>query len=172
MNIKYEKLSILGKIWSIRELFDYGVFEDDWKKVETAIHKLNHLIADAETNNPNIEYFKEDCEEIQHNAYVLALEFFKGKTEETYEEIEQKGLISRLWFLKGMLDDFKYGLKNIGVDQDSDEPLIKGIEKSINQMYYKELKERVLTNKERRDLFKIKEEVEDVRIKYYHNVNL
>ncbi len=166
MNIKFERLSAVGKIWSLRELLDKGIFEHDGKSVEAAVHKLDHFINEQDVEN-NIENFEQDCELIRHSAYVLAFEYFKRPYQEDEDTtVKINGILSKIWVYRGMLDDFKHGVKTYGLEQNEETPLIFKIEKEINKIYYKELKEKALSGKDRQDLFKIKEEVEDVKIKY------
>ena len=173
MNIKYEKLSSVGKIWSIRELLDKGIYEKDSKSVETAVHKLDHFLNEQENSNNVLESFKQDSEIIRHSAYVLAFEYLKKPQQDDEDvTVEINGIFSKIWAYRGMLDELKYRLKT-NINAGNEElPSIIDIEKAINQIYYAELKEKALTGKDRRDLFKIKEEIEDVKIKYNHTYGM
>lgn len=166
MNIKFEKLSAIGKVWSIRELLDKGIFEKDGKSVEAAVHKLDHFLSELENSNSN-ETYKQDGEIIRHSAYVIAFEYFKRPYQDDEEVIvEINGILSKIWAYRGMLDELKYGLKTNFNAENEELPSIIDIENAINKIYYTELKEKALSGKDRQDLFKIKEEVEDVKIKY------
>ena len=172
MNIKYEKLSIVGKIWSIRELLDKGLFENDGKQVFVAIKKINDLMSDETQKTYEIEKLKEDLESIEHFVYRYSIDYFENsKDEEFVDDFKVNGNISEIWFLKGELDCLKQRAKSC-LETDFDKLLIIEIERRINKIYYTDLKEKKLTGKDRRDLFKIKEEIEDVKIKYFKDLEV
>lgn len=171
MNIKYEKLSIIGKIWSIRELLDKGLLEKDGKQVFSAIKKIDTLINDESIKDSGIECVEQDLELIEDNVYQNSIEYFDKRKKEIIEPFEINGIISAIWFLKGELDCLKQRAKSCE-QTDSDKQLILEIERKVNQIYYTELKEKKMSGKVRRDLFKIKEEIEDVKIKYFKDLEV
>ena len=46
MNIKYQELSVIGKVWSIAELLYVGLRDNNKKYVEVAFSKLQSLNAE------------------------------------------------------------------------------------------------------------------------------
>jgi len=159
VNIKYKELSIIGKIWSLAELFAVGIRDNNKKYVDVAISKLKSLIYDDIVSNAaSID----DIKNLSHNAKIQKQYIFGGSLTGAYNE--DGSIIEAIWFDCLDIHSIKQRVKN--------DSLMKTDLNKLNDIYYEiynlwinDLKNKELSSKERRDLFKIKEEIKSYKEK-------
>lgn len=168
MNIKYKDLSVIGKVWTIAEILFAGIREEKEKWVVSAFDKLEGLRQDEtiqQSNALNNITIEQLIENARTDKQLLLGERLTGGMSS-----DGGSIVETIWFDRIEFDEIKTRIKN---DSLTDEDLI-----SLNELYYeirsfwvKDLKEKKLSGKERRDLFKIKEEIEDLKIKIEKRVD-
>ena len=167
MNIKYKDLTIIGKIWSIADLFYSGLIIGNKKWVEIAYEKLETLNIDEQVQNSKA-VLEHTIQQTITNAHI-AEEYITGIREE-YDCIDDESIASRLWFNKIELNQIKSRVKNDALKRE-DVLLLNEIYAEISHFWITDLKQKVLTSKERKELFKIREEVDDLLIKIENRIN-
>lgn len=162
MNIKYKDLSVIGKVWTIAEILSAGIREENEKWVVSAFDKLEGLRHDETIqqsnalNNKTIELLIENAR--TDKQLILGERLTGGMSSDGGSVIET------VWFDRIEFDEIKTRIKN---DSLLEEDLVSldEIYCEIKRIWVKDIKEKKLNGKERRDLFKIKEEIEDLKIK-------
>lgn len=163
MNIKYDELSVIGKVWTIAEMFCAGVKDNKKSYVLATIRRLNELNAD-ENAKTSKAVFENTMLQIIENT-----ERYKFDNILTVEDIDDESIVSRVWCCRLKFDKIKWQIKNDNLTQEAIETL-NSIFYEIRRFWVSDLKFKVLESKERRDLFKIKEEIEDLKIKIENRV--
>ena len=159
MNIKYKDLSIIGKVWSIAELFYAGIRDNNKKYIEVAFSKLESL----------------KLEDIKSNAMVedgIANLIINAKAQKQFMQgdvvsgamVEDGSIIETVWFDCIEIQGIKNRVKNDSL-LESDIDALNDIYYEIHSLWISDLKNKELLGKERRDLFKIKEEVKSYKEK-------
>lgn len=168
MNIKYKDLSVIGKVWTIAEVLFAGIREEKEKWVISAFDKLEGLRQDEtiqQSNALNNITIEQLIENARTDKQLLLGEQLTGGMSS-----DGGSIVETIWFDRIELDEIKTRIKN---DSLTDEDLISlnEIYCEIKHIWVKDLKEKKLRGKERRDLFKIKEEIEDLKIKIEKRVD-
>lgn len=156
MNIKYNKLSVIGKVWSLAELYNAGIRDDKKPYVDAAIRKLEELESDS--NSTSFAIGEKSISNILRHIM-----------KETEEFVDDGTLVSSLWYNRAWLDDVKSRIKNNQIE-DSDLAVLQDIYLEIKRFYVKNLKEKKFSSKEKQDLFKIKEEILNLKNKIENRV--
>ena len=162
MNIKYDKLSIIGKIWTIGELLNMGIYENKQAYMKAVFRKLSEL-----NDNPNIFNYRSmldsTLENIIHNAFAMKQRFVDN-IDVSVDFMDDGSIVSAIWFNRQLFDYFKLQLKENNVSL-NDIKLLNDAYLAIRRIYAYELKNKQLCSKERVELFKIFKEIEDFKIK-------
>ena len=162
MNLKYKQLSVIGKVWVLAEMFNAGIRDDKNSYILATIKHIEDLIKDEETRSSNAV-----CE----NSFEIMLDNISEICDGNNKiEFSNNGIVSQVWKARFDLDEIKRRLKQNYLKNDDTEKLNE-IYLEIRKIWIKDLKEKKLSGKERRDLFKIKEEIEDVKIKIENRIN-
>ena len=161
MNIKYKELSIIGKIWSVAELLQAGIRDKKDAYIISAFKKITIL-----QNNQEILISNAIDNDTMNNIMEHATDVLhKSKFKDKFIEFNNDGsVVSRVWFCKIELDRLKEIIKNNTL-LSNDILALNSIYSEIKGLWIADLKIRQLSSKERRDLFKIKEEIEDLKIR-------
>lgn len=162
MNIKYEKLSVVGKVWTLAQTLGAGITDNKNTYVLSAIRKLDELNKSLEVDASMT--VNETIDNIVEHAIALKENYMDLKKVDT-RFVDNEDIISQIWYNRLLLDAFKFKLKNKMLTEKEEDELDK-IYNTIRHIFIVELKEKRFSSKERRDLFKIKEEIEDVIIKF------
>ena len=161
MNLKYKDLSIIGKVWTIAEVLNAGITHNNKKWIVSAVDKFEQIYNDEEIYNSRI--LNEDAlTKILQQVVEIKLTYVDG-----YEYVDSlqpdDSIICLIWQSRFMLDRIKSNIKHNQVTQE-DVEVLDDIFLKISKVYIRDLKQKELQGKERRDLFKIREEIEDVKI--------
>jgi len=167
MNVKYKDLSIIGKVWTIADLFYTGIAIGNKKWVEIAFEKLETIKSDEELQSSNAA-LSGSIEQMIANAHI-AEQYITGNRDE-YDCVDDESIVSRVWFNRIELNQIKQRVKNDALMRE-DVFLLNEIYAEISHFWVSDLKNKHLTSKERRDLFKIREEIEDLLIKIENRIN-
>lgn len=158
MNIKYKDLSIIGKVWSLAELFYTGIRNNNKKYIDVAFAKLQTLKEEVKSS----AMAENSIENILINAKAFK-QFMLGE-EVTGAMIEDGSIVESIWFDAIEINSIKRRVKD---DSLMEEDLL-----ALNDIYYEihkfwalDLKNKELSSKERRDLFKIQQEVKSYKEK-------
>ena len=149
MKAKYKELSLIGKVWALAELYNTGVGCDKKSYVEAAIRKLEALDADE-------KYLSSLATQEKSISNILSF-----ITRETEEFVDDGSLVSSLWYNRAWLDDVKTRIRNNKIE-DSDMAVLQDIYIEFKRFCVKDLKEKQLSSKERRELFEIKGELNNL----------
>lgn len=151
MNRKYNEMSVVGKIWAIAELYHVGIRACKKSYVNATIRKLEEL--ECKTDSTSFA--------IGDNSIANILRYI---TKETEEYVDDGTLVSSLWYNRAWLDDVKSRIKNNQI-QETDLAILQDIYIEVKRFYVKNLKEKKFSSQEKQDLFKIKEEVLNLKNK-------
>ena len=159
MNIKYNELSIIGKVWSIAELLFVGLRDNNKKYVDVAFSKLESL------KTENIEskaVLENGIETLIENA-TTDKQLMLGEPL-TAGLSDDGSIISTIWFDCIELQDIKRRVKKDCI-MESDIEAIEEIYYEIHSLWINDVKNKELSAKERRDLFKIQAEIKSFKEK-------
>lgn len=162
MNVKYKELSVIGKVWTLAQTLSAGITENKKAYILAAVRKLNELNNSIEIDASMA--VNETIDSIVDHATALK-ENFLDLIESDTDFVDNEDIISQIWYNRLLLDSFKYKWKN-NLLTEADEMELEEIYKTLKSIYVVELKEKRLSGKERADLFKINEEVENFKIKF------
>ncbi|MBO5954888.1 MAG: hypothetical protein J6Q13_02850 [Clostridia bacterium] len=162
MNIKYKYLSVIGKVWTIAEILFAGIREEKEKWIVSALDKLEGLREDETIQNSKALNEK-TIDQLIENARTQKQIMLE---EQTLGGLTSDGgsVVETIWFNRIEFDEIKRRIKNDGLLEE-DLLSLNQIYREIKAIWIKDLKEKQLSSKERSDLFKIKEEIEDLKIK-------
>ena len=160
MNIKFNDLSIVGKIWSIAEMFYIGIRDVKESYIRATFRKLEDLSFDEEIYNSNaVKEHSFECI-IDSATKILEANSGAGGTKLIHDE----SLIATVWYDCISFNDIKNKLKNDSLTNQDIESLNQ-LFLELRRIWIGDLKAKNFSSKERRDLFKIKEEIEDLKLK-------
>lgn len=160
MNIKYDELSIIGKIWSVAELFYAGIRDKKESYIRATFRKLEELSFDEEVYNSNAT--KNNSFECIIDSATKMLEANSGGS--GTELIYDGSVIATVWYDCISFNDIKNKAKNnLLTNQDIES--LNNLFFEIKHIWTSDLKAKNLLSKERRDLFKIQKEIEDLKLK-------
>lgn len=162
MNIKYEKLSVVGKVWTLAQTLGAGTLTDKKGYVLSAVKNLEELSASYEVD-ASMTVNETICTILDH-AQAIKEKFFNKQAKVDTEFVHNDDIISDIWANSILLINLKYKFKNKQLSEE-DINLIEELYNNVRHIFIVELVEKRLESKEKRDLFKIKEEVEDFKIK-------
>lgn len=168
MNLKYENLSLVGKIWSIAEILNAGKMHGNKKWIVSALDKFSTLYANEEVYRSNALQ-----ENTMSNLYEMVVEFKLKYVDGFVLDVlleEDNSIISYVWKTRFIIDDIKSKIKRNKITKE-DVELLDVILKNISKIYVQDLKQKQLGAFERRDLFKIREEIQDVHIALDKKIN-
>lgn len=152
MNIKYNELSVVGKTWAVAEMFYYGVRDVNAINIEATYKKIDEM----ENNDKNSKTVKETSFANMRDSVEKILAVNSGKSEQEF--IHDGSIVSTVWFDAVYFFNIKNNAKaNLLTKKDYE--TLKEIYSEIKHIWVMDLKEKGLTSKERRDLFKIKDEI-------------
>ena len=161
MNLKYKDLSIVGKIWSIAEVLNAGIAHNNKKWIVSAVDKFEQIYNDEEMYNFHI--LNEDTlTKILQQVIEIKLTYLDGYKFVDSLQVDDS-IICLVWQSRFQLDGIKQNIKHNQV-KNEDVELLDIVLSKISKVYFEDLKQKKLQGKERRDLFKIREEIIDVKI--------
>lgn len=152
MNLKYKQLSVIGKAWTIAELYNAGIRYNKKSYIKATMRKLE----DLESENINTTSYA-----IKENTISNIMQHI---TKETPEYCNDNSIVSIIWYNRAWLDDIKIKI-NENTMLSSDVPILEDIYLEIKRLWVADLKSKKLTPRERQDLFEIKEEIKNVVLK-------
>ena len=162
MNIKYNQLSVIGKIWTLAQTFSAGIIDDKNAYINSVLNHLEDLIKDVNANNSSA-VDENSFESIFENA----TDIWCGS--ESITSVDD-GIVSTIWKNRLEYDQIKRKAKENFLTK-ADKLQLMDLYLEIKHIWIKDLKERKLSSLERRDIFKIKEEIEDLKIKIENRIN-
>lgn len=168
LNIKYEDLSVVGKIWSIREELRKGTSNKDLGLIISANKKLDEII-DSGIYSTVYENDKAislaDIADLVENAKNIKRRYVDKEDVSTVFKIKNNSnILLKMWKYRDILDNFKYLLKTC--DQTIEDVVeFEKMAKEIYKLHTKACREHG-NSKVKRDTYKIYIEVIDVYIKY------
>lgn len=163
LNIKYEYLSVVGKIWTIREELDRGIINKDSASIISANKKINDVVEsglfstmyenDSLTQIANIDNLVDNARNIKRK--IVDGEDVSIK----FDCDDNSNILSKIWKYRIVLDKFKLKLKNHNITREDFENFEIATEKffKIYRSAYKTHK--IYNYKTKRDLFKMYDEV-------------
>lgn len=161
MNIKYENLSVIGKVWQIAELLHDGIRDSKDAYIMAAFKKITQLKNDENLSKSTAVKETTMINIMEHGTNILHQSKFKDYW---FEFENDESVVSIVWFAKTELDIIKESIKNNGIHDDDFENL-KNIYLRLKSILVNDLKSKVLSGDERRDLLKIVKEVNKLVIK-------
>ena len=163
MNIEYKELSLVGKVWSLAELFNAGLRDGNKSYILAALKKLEEIKND-EVLMSSKAVGENTVDNIIENAKAMKAVIIDGEDAETDFEYDAS-VISSIWLNRIFLDGFKFKVRNNTLQMcDADE--INKVYSAIRSLYVYEIKNKTLSGNERADIFKIMKEIEAVKIKF------
>jgi len=164
LNVKYEDLSVVGKVWSIREELDKGIINNDAGYIMSANKKLNEIV-DSGIYSTIKNISLSDIADLVENAKNIKRRYVDGEDVSTYFQIKKNAnILLKIWKCREILDHFKFVLKTS--DQTKEDVIeFEKMTKEICKLYRKSHKEQEIS-KVKRDFYKIYIEVVDAQIKY------
>ena len=157
MELKYKKLSLIGKIWVIAELYNAGIRDDKQSYVSAAIRKLEQLQSEEATLN--------SCA-IKENTLLNILNQITG---ETSEFVHDHSAVSFLWYNRAWLDDIKNRIRDNQIEE-SDMAILEDIYREIKLLWFRDLRAKKYSSEERLELYKIYEETKNLKNKIHDRV--
>lgn len=158
MNIKYKQLSVIGKIWTIADMFYAGIRDDKNAYVLATLRRLEELDNDEEIINSNA---------VQENTISKLIDCVETKQDLVFDD---ESIISKVWSFHIEINNIKARVKTDRL-MSEDVLTLNKIHSQIKGFWVRDLKQKNLSSKERRDLFKIVEEIEDLKIKIENRIN-
>ena len=165
MNVKYEDLSLVGKVWSLAEVFYAGLCDNKPAYVKSTFRKLEELKLEC-LSSSNVAN-ESNIENLIDNANIQK-QFMLGE-DVVGDYIDDESVVSMLWFNSIILSGIKRRVKDDSLLYD-DLYNLNRIYDEIKGAWIHDLKARELLSIERRDFFKIKEQIEDLKIKIQKRV--
>lgn len=166
MNIKYKDLSVIGKIWTIAEMFHAGLRDNKNAYIVATFRKLEELLYDQEAQTSKA-VLSGSIENIIASAEIQK-ELIWGETENA-KLYDYGSIVELIWFNRIAFDAIKRRIKDDSM-LGEDLAILDAIYREIKGLWVSDLKAKQLRSEERRDLFKIKEEIEDLKIKIENKV--
>ena len=168
MNTKYNQLSIIGKVWTIGELFNTGIYDNNTAYIKSSFKKLGEL-----NSNPNVLNYVSmkdtTLENIINNAFAIKQKQVDDMDVDT-AFVDDGSIVSAIWYNKQLLDYFKMKMKENSLTS-RDLKILTNIYYAIRRIYVNELKSKQLSSKERCELFKINEQVNNLKLKIESRVS-
>ena len=159
MNIKYKDLSIIGKVWALAELLFAGLRDNNKKYIEVAFSKLESLKTEDIKSSAVLPNGIENLiENAKTDKQIMLGETVTGGLK------ADGSIIETVWYDCIELQDIKRRVKNDCL-MESDIDAINEIFYEIHSLWVGDLKNKELSGKERRDLFKIQEEIKSFKEK-------
>ncbi len=152
MKLKYKEMSIVGKVWTLAELYNAGVGDEKKSYVRATITRLYEMLFDEETLSSHAT---------KESSISNILNHITGYTAEFKND---ESVVSILWYNRAWLDDVKSRTKNSQIES-SDLAILQDVYLEIKRLYINNLKEKKLSIEESRDLLLIKKEIEDLKNK-------
>ena len=161
MNIKFNKLTLIGKIWTIREMIDKGIYEHNKDYIKAGVKKLEEIIANEEYLNTNSTLCEgtQDIENIVEHARLLK-EFYVDKQYVLIGFEKRSNAVSKLWVIREKFDYLKHRARYFGLDENDFKDIHVLIYKIQNLSNCNKF-----TSNERIELNKIMWEVENFKFK-------
>ncbi len=168
LNVKYEDLSVVGKVWTIREELNKGIINNDAGFIMSANKKLNEIVENKlySTIYENDKAISlADIADLVENAKNIKKRYVDGEEVSTYFQIKKNAnILLKIWKCREILDHFKFMLKKS--DQTKEDVVeFEKMTDEIYKLYRKSHKEQEIS-KVKRDFYKIYIEVVDAHIKY------
>ena len=163
LNVKYEDLSVVGKVWTIREELNKGIINNDAGFIMSANKKLNEIV-EAELYSTIYENDKvtpvANIDNLVENANNIKRKIVDGEDVSIdFECDDNSNMLSKIWKHRIILDKFRLKLRQHNVSREDFEKFDKAGEKFYN-LYRKAYKNKdIYSYKVKRDLFKIYEEL-------------
>ncbi len=162
MNIKYKQLSVIGKVWTLAETFSAGIIDNKNAYVNSTLKHIEELMSDENAKISSAVY-ENSFESIFENA----TDIWCGS--ESVTSVDDS-IVSIIWKNRLEFDQIKRNVKESCLTN-VNKMILLDIYLEIKHIWIKDLKEKKLSSQERRDLFKIKEEIEDLKIKIENRIN-
>lgn len=157
MNIKFNELSVIGKTWAVAEMFYYGLRDNNQINIDATYTKLKEM-ANNEEIMKSVAVKKHSFRCMIESVDKILAANNGGPTEDL---IFDGSIAAKVWFDAINFYNIKNNAKaNLLTTKDYE--YLKQILREIKHIWGIDLKEKKLSSKERRDLFKIKEEVSTV----------
>ena len=157
MNIKYKDLSVIGKIWSLAELLCVGIRD---KKSAYTISMFKKLTELRDEEEPSMAVKQNSFENIMENATNI---LHKSKFPDAYFEFtNDESVISIVWCAKTQLEEIKRRVEKDTLTKE-DLTTLNEIYKQVHKCWIIDIKNKILSSKERRDLFKIQLEIKSYK---------
>ena len=122
LNIKYEDLSVVGKIWSIREELNKGIINNDAGFILSANKKINEI---AESGDFAVIYENDivtpvaNIDNLVENANNIKRKIVDGENIAIdFECDDNSNLLSNIWKHRIILDKFRLKLRQHNVSRE------------------------------------------------------
>ena len=163
LNVKYEDLSVVGKVWTIREELNKGIINNDAGFILSANKKINEI---AESGDFAVIYENDNVtpvaniDNLVENANNIKRKIVDGEDLSIdFECDDNSNLLSKIWKYRIILDKFRLKLRQHNVSKEDFEKFDKAGEKFYN-LYRKAYKNKdIYRYKVKRDLYKIFDEL-------------
>lgn len=153
MKTKYNQYSVVGKVWTICEMFYMGVRDVKPAYILATNRKLEELQSEAENSNA----VKEHSFECIIDSVDKVLESCRDNgTVKSF--IYDGSVVSTVWFNCLYYNEIKNKAKNETLTKE-DVAALNQLLSEISRLWIKDLKAEQLTSLERKDLFTIKKEI-------------
>lgn len=168
MKTKYNQYSVVGKVWTICEMFYMGVRDVKPAYILATNRKLEELQTEVKNSNA-----------VKDHSFECLLDCVDKVLESCRDNGTVKGFIydgsvvSTVWYNCLAYNEIKNKAKNETLTEEDVDALNKLLSE-ISRLRIKDLKERTLSSLERKDLFMIKKEITafadklDTKIRHKH----